>query len=524
MTDSVPVNTTFGGFVSIPAGAASAFAPAPAGNFNLGLMTVSGITVPAGGSVTVVFDLTVGSASPGATIDNEADVANPNGPDATPNAPQVIVTPSQQPSSGTKQLYVWSNPLRLSRVRPTGAHPLQSIAGNAGSVSFTLNPALVQALTLNNGNFAVNLLLARTGSSGFGQTTRNVTATLTNSSLGTIDSDTISFTSATETMRTFTLNASGVVAPVGSTFTLTVSNNSSNSASRTVSLNPYNGANFSRVDLNSATVINVDSVQAYNAAFNGGAVQTTFYPGANVFIRAQVSDPFGSFDISGARITITDPAGATVVPNAAMTAQGAPATCNSQTAASCIFQYQYTVPASPVLGTWNVSVTADEGVEGVTDLRLGTFIVEIPQPSLTILKTSTVLSDPVNNTTNPKRIPQAVVRYDITTTNSGPGVVDANTLVITDPIPADAAMYVLAAGNPVVFVNGSPVSGLTFNYAANVSYSSTGVAGPFTYSPSPDADGFDPLVRAVRIAPGGTMNAAGGGNPSFTLQFRVRIN
>ena len=32
-------------------------------------------------------------------------------------------------------------------------------------------------------------------------------------------------------------------------------------------------------------------------------------------------------------------------------------------------------------------------------------------------------------------------------------------------------------------------------------------------------------VRAVRIMPGGTMSAAGvSGNPSFTLQFRVRID
>ena len=31
-------------------------------------------------------------------------------------------------------------------------------------------------------------------------------------------------------------------------------------------------------------------------------------------------------------------------------------------------------------------------------------------------------------------------------------------------------------------------------------------------------------VRAVRIAPAGVMSAAGGGNPSFTIQFRVRIN
>ena len=67
-------------------------------------------------------------------------------------------------------------------------------------------------------------------------------------------------------------------------------------------------------------------------------------------------------------------------------------------------------------------------MEGVTDLGIGAFTVAVPQPSLTILKTSTVLSDPVNNTTLPKRIPRAVVRYDVSVTNSGPGTVDANTL------------------------------------------------------------------------------------------------
>ncbi len=87
------------------------------------------------------------------------------------------------------------------------------------------------------------------------------------------------------------------------------------------------------------TVINVDSIAAYNATFNGGAAQTTFYPGANVFVRAQISDPFGSFDIGSARITIIDPANVTQVNNQLMTAQGAPATCNSTSAATCIFQY-----------------------------------------------------------------------------------------------------------------------------------------------------------------------------------------
>jgi hypothetical protein len=83
-------------------------------------------------------------------------------------------------------------------------------------------------------------------------------------------------------------------------------------------------------------------------------------------------------------------------------------------------------------------------------------------------------------------------------------------------------MYVGA--NPVVFINGSPSSGLSYDYVTNVSYSSVGQAGPFDYTPLPDANGFDAAVRAVRIAPGGAMNATGGGNPSFTIQFRVRVN
>jgi len=207
-----------------------------------------------------------------------------------------------------------------------------------------------------------------------------------------------------------------------------------------------------------------------------------------------------------------------------MTAQGAAAGCGLTTSATCIFQYAYTVPASPVYGGWTIRVTANEGVEGVTDLGVGNFIVAYPQPSITVVKSSTVLSDPTASA-NPKRIPGALVRYDISVTNSGIGVVDPNTLVITDPIPTDSSLYVsTTSGNPVVFVNGTTPSGLTYTYATNVTYSSTGAAGPFTYTPVPDANGFDANVRAIRVAPAGTMSAASGGNnPSFTVQFRVQI-
>jgi uncharacterized repeat protein (TIGR01451 family) len=528
VTDHIPDNATFGGFVVIPAGATNSFTAPPAGNNGNGLITVSGITVPASSSVTVVFDVTVPpGTAPGELIDNTAIINNPNGAENNPAAPQVVVNPSLIPSEGTKFLYLrqLAGVQTLSRSVPD-TNDQDEVINAAETETWIITPPLRQTFSIASGAIPVRLWLNRSGG-GFG-TSRNFTVTLTSSSgfTSTVTSSVTIGSTTTPSQETFSLpNGAAQTFPAGTTFTLTVRNNSGNSVTLFHDGNGTAGNN-SRIEFDATTVINVDSVTTWNAAFNGGATQTTFFPGATVFVRAQVSDPFGSFDISAARITIIDPSNVTQVNNVLMTAQGAPATCNSQAAASCIYQYQYTVPASPSLGGWTVRVTANEGTEGtVTDLGVGNFTVAIPQPTITMVKTSTVLSDPVNNTTNPKRIPNAVVRYDITLTNSGPGTVDSGTLVLTDPVPTNSAMYVsTVSGNPVVFINGATASGLTYNYATHVTYSSTGAGGPWTYTPVPDADGFDPAVRAVRIAPTGVMNAAGAGNPSFTIQFRVRID
>ena len=530
VTDHIPANTTFASVVSIPAGATSAFSPPPAGDNDKGLLTITAITVPASSTRTVIFDVTVDNVSPGALINNQATVTNPNGPDATPSAGPVTVLPSFVPGPGAaKQLYLWSTPVRLTRERPSGTHNAISINGNNQSQIFTMNVPLQAPLTLNNVNFTVNVLMARTGS--ISNQTRNITVTLRK----TIGATTTNIATATQsipnmptgvTMYTYTLTPPAVLAmPVGTTFSLVVNNSSTNS-NRSIELTPYNGSGYSRVDLNSATVVNVDNIQTWNAAYNTGAQQTSFYPGATVFVRATLSDPFGSFDISDARMWITDattPTPGTPVTNLQMTPVGP--TCGATSSATCLFQAQYTLPSTPTppLGTWNIRVRGIEGVEGVFDEGLDSFTVAYPQPAVTMVKSSVLSTSPVPG--NLKRIPQSVVRYDVTVTNSGPGSVDANTLVITDPIPANTAMYVATTpANPVVFVNGATPSGLIFNYATNVSYSSTGASGPWTYTPVPDANGFDPAVRAVRIAPGGTMSAAGAGNPSFTMQFRIRIN
>ncbi len=153
-------------------------------------------------------------------------------------------------------------------------------------------------------------------------------------------------------------------------------------------------------------------------------------------------------------------------------------------------------------------------------------ITNTPKPNkaaLTVVKTSTILSDPVNGTINAKAIPGAVIRYAITITNTGTGPVDASTVVIVDPLPAALSAYV--AGTPVVFVDGSPASGLGYSYAASVSWTKTagGTTG-FGAALTPDGNGYDAAVTGIRIAPTGIMAAASvSGQPSFTIQFDALV-
>ncbi len=142
---------------------------------------------------------------------------------------------------------------------------------------------------------------------------------------------------------------------------------------------------------------------------------------------------------------------------------------------------------------------------------------------LQITKNSSVVSDPINGTTNPRAIPGAVVQYTITITNIGKSTVDVGTVVITDPLPTTVMMKV--SGTPVTFTDGTVSSGLTFSNA-NVTYTkAAGGNSAYTYTPVADANGYDTLVTGIKLNPTGTMAAAtsGGALPSFTLQFLTKI-
>ncbi len=153
-------------------------------------------------------------------------------------------------------------------------------------------------------------------------------------------------------------------------------------------------------------------------------------------------------------------------------------------------------------------------------------------PSITLLKTVAVYWDPVNLLVNPKFIPGAIAQFTIIASNSG-GPADNNSTFITDPVPANTALYVNniggAGSGPVAFSQGATSSTLTYTFTALNNMADDvdffgGAIPAWGYVPVPGADGCDPLVTNLRISPKGTfVGNPAAPSPSFQLTFRVCV-
>ena len=129
----------------------------------------------------------------------------------------------------------------------------------------------------------------------------------------------------------------------------------------------------------------------------------------------------------------------------------------------------------------------------IVSLALALLVVTpVNAAPLTAAKSSVLVSDPITGAVLPKRIPGALVDYNIRVENP-------NSALTT-------------------------IGGLTYSY---VSLSNTGDSlafsnnngASYTYVPVPDADGFDANVTDIRINPAGTQTAGS----AFNLRFRVRV-
>ena len=625
VTDALPSNTTGLTVISVPPGSVDAS--------NAAGLSVTGISVPANGTATVVFDVTVANVAPGTAIDNTATIANPGGPGASPAAATVVVSQSQVavPASGSKMLYLYDNNT-MSRVQPgTAATAGVQIAAN-GSADWTLSPALVKQLTLS-GNAAVNLRVKCNGGFLCGFLAPSLTAELRYGTASVATSAAQSVTSQSVTGASLAINFAGPVnIPAGAQVVLRLRN----AGYSAVQLYQYNGGQ-STLSFATPTVVNVDRVDVYSSAYGGTTQPPRYVEGDTVYVRAVASDPFGPADITAATLLLTDAGGTVRVAGAAM------AVVATGTATKT-FEGSYKMPANPRTGTWTAKVTAIEGTEldgsgnpaivharsqlltvegkvslaktwgagappgnavslsiaggtsavagnstvggasvaatataaGGASLTLseaftsgtpaaytvllsctrasdgaavavaGTGLsrtITMPNDSavacaysnqltvpLTLVKASTVVSDPVNGTTRPKAIPGAIVEYELIVANPAANPIDADSVVVADPVPAQLALRVadlgIAGSGPVAFADGSPASGLTYTFVAlpsatdDIAFSNDGGA-TWNYVPVPaGADGTDPAVTNLRINPKGVFKANGA---QFRIRFRGRI-
>ena len=186
--------------------------------------------------------------------------------------------------------------------------------------------------------------------------------------------------------------------------------------------------------------------------------------------------------------------------------------------------YQVTMPSAA--GTYTNSAAGNFG-QASTATATATVNVVTPTP-LSVTKISAAIADPVNSA-NPRSVPGSTIEYTLLVSNPPGFATTSGTMQILDNFPTTLRLVVSdingANSGPVRFIDGSPVTGLTYSFASlgntgdSLEFSNDNGAS-WTYVPVAGADGTDAAVTNIRIRPGGAMAANTGA--TFRLRFVVK--
>lgn len=535
LTDHMPALISSFNLLNFPSGAQNNSTPAPAGNFSSGLIDIQNISVPANGSVSIIFDAVIASgATAGTSIVNSAQISIPGfaTSSTTVTSPAAIIAQSSNAAAGNKPLYVRQN-ASLSRIQPT-SNSFITLA-DLTQQQWDITPAFQSRFEFSDNALSLYLFLQNDYGTGSWNHTLNIDVLRNGTSIGsaqpTITVPTAGVSGDNVALFDFTINIpANTVLFAGDTLSLRVNNDSdyAEDSLRIYSIDPNPAAGdpvspYSLLSLPAATVINVD--QIYVA--KNGQPANEVYAADTLSIEALVSDPFGSFDITNARISVSAPDGSQFINNQTMNLS------NDSGIAEKTYQYNLALPADAQLGDWEITITADEGIENEIS-HSSTYILRVtqPLPTITLNKTVALESDPINGTSSPKALPGAWLLYTIRAENSGPGTAAEDSIIISDAMPENTHLFVgdLSSGSPLVFTDGTPSSGLSFSFSDlsasddDISFSSDDGAS-FSYTPVADSEGFDSQVTHIRINPKGIFVAPAGSQPTqFSMQFRIRLN
>lgn len=562
VTDHLPKHIKSFAITQLPPGAVDA-SQSTGGNNGTGYIDIRNISLASGASAVIEIEAIIDeSAIDQFNMKNTATVSV-NSKNWTVESNDLFVTLSNStPATGNKPLYLSGSD--LTRIIPA-ANSSRSFR-HGQSLTWALTPVLQSDFVLSAGQSRFNMAIVgyRTGNV---QTQFNATLYYNdNNGSGnvTIDSANIPYgnyrrDTAYNIFTDFDL-ADDVTVPEGSTLYLRVDNiasNGSNNQWSQIDVFQFNGNFYSAVNLNAKTVINVDAISVWDTPYGDptgsgdGTQLANSLPDTTLYIRANISDPFGAFDITKATIDVTkaDSTGYdfSANPNSNEMIQ-VDTTADDLITSSKTYELPITLQEeNESIGWWQIAVTGYEGQEvapnQVTHERVGSFLIKPFLPQIGLTKTVSVINDPVNGTSNPKAIPGAELMYTINGINTGRGKSDNNSIKMIDEIPANSELYIgdINCNNrgpgtglgPVCFIDGTTPheSGLSFNFATldnltdGVQFSTDG--SDFSYIPDLTNGDYDAAIRFIRIEPVGTYNNQpkdGSKQPEFSFSYRVRLN
>ena len=337
VTAPIPANTTTLTVVgALPAGA-SLCATNSATNF-----AVCGVTVPANGTVTLKYSVAISNApapAVGTLISSTATIQVPSGFGASPSTSFTVGTPA---TNGMKALYLYGSdaatglaacsaavPCKMSRTPTPVTAPSNTVISiprnTLAPFTWNLSPALQLPVMLDpaiSATVPVSLNIA--GMRPGNNRTYNVLVELYCSNAVPVGVAPISQQlpvvrtgGAAPIAAPFALPlAAATTCPATFNWVLRVSNIGAAAVGRDIIITPAVAAvapatvpTYSTVSLPSKNVVNVDSVTTYNAAYGATTTSAYFGSGQAAYVRAVVSDPFGSFDITSARLALSTPSG-----------------------------------------------------------------------------------------------------------------------------------------------------------------------------------------------------------------------
>lgn len=145
--------------------------------------------------------------------------------------------------------------------------------------------------------------------------------------------------------------SSDITIPAGQFISLNVTTSETNASFR---IDYDSQTKPSKIELPVSTYIEITSYDAYDAPYPGGSVITTAETGSLVYLRAVVTDPFGSSDITDLTMDVL----------------GSPVTATSVATSGCTRTYEYEWDTTGSKGIFSLPSTAKEGYENtVTDVE-----------------------------------------------------------------------------------------------------------------------------------------------------------